>query len=90
MNTGIQPLGKDSLGAGLEAAHLTTRKEQPQGQASPFQGWIYSRIYSRKVGLGSVCSLDVRSCTSAAAKSILPETKAGSPAALCWPESDAQ
>lgn len=35
------------------------------------------------VGLGSICPLDVRSCTSATAKSVLPEIKAGSPAALC-------
>lgn len=41
------------------------------------------------VGLGSVCPLDVRSCTSATARSILPEITACSPAALCYSEANA-
>ena len=50
----------------------------------------FSEGAEQLVGLGIVCPLDFGSCTSATAKSILPEIKTGSIASLCLSEADAQ
>lgn len=89
------------LGRGLAGCWSGGCTSAPQGKSNfrpkhlPSQGWIYSRGglnegAKKLVGLGFVCPLDVRSCTSATPKPTLPEIKADSTAALRQSEADAQ
>lgn len=81
------------LGRGLAGCWSGGCTSAPQGKSNfrpkhlPSQGWIYSRGglnegAKKLVGLGFVCPVDVRSCTSATPKPTLPEIKADSTAAL--------